>query len=127
MAGRAIAEVEGADRFRRTLRKAGIDLKNLRNVHKSVGAIVATAAARLAPRRTNRLANNIRAGATQKAAFVRAGGARVPYAGPVHWGWPKHHIPANPFMTTAAQETEPRWFRVYEDYTTNALDYIEGK
>jgi hypothetical protein len=127
MAGRAIAEVEGAARFRRTLKQAGIDLKNLRNVHKSVGAIVATAAARLAPRRTDRLAGNIRPGATQKAAIVRAGGARVPYAAPIHWGWPKRHIAANPFITQAAQQNQPRWLAVYEDYTTNALDHIEGK
>jgi hypothetical protein len=84
-------------------------------------------AANLAPHRSGRLVGNIRAGATQKAAFVRAGGARVPYAGPVHWGWPKRNITANPFMTKAAQQTEPRWLAVYEDYTTNALDHIEGK
>jgi len=127
MAGRALAEVEGGPRFRRTLKQAGIDLKNLRNVHRSVGTLVAVAAAAFAPRRSGRLAGNIRAGATQKAAIVRAGGARLPYAGPIHWGWPKRNITANPFITQAAQQTEPRWIAVYQDYTDNALDHIEGK
>jgi hypothetical protein len=38
--------------------------------------------------------------AGQTAAVVRAGRASVPYAGPIHWGWPSRHITAQPFSTT---------------------------
>jgi hypothetical protein len=125
MAG-AEYEVEGGRELRRTLKGAGIDLSNLKNVHKQAAALVVTRARTEAPRRSGHLADSIRAGATQRAGIVRAGFARVPYGNPIHWGWPAHHIKGNPFITRAAQETQPAWLRLYLDYVENALDTVKG-
>lgn len=124
---RAVYEVEGGKQLRRTLKAAGVSLASLKNVHKAAAALAAAAAARKAPRVTGRLAGNVRAGATQRAGIVRAGGARIPYAGPIHWGWSKRNISANPFMVDAAKQTEPQWVQLYADYTEKALETIEGK
>jgi len=57
---------------------------------------------------------------------IRAGGASLRYAGPVHFGWPEHHIEAQPFITEAAQRTEPAWTHIYEDAVESVLDTIRG-
>jgi hypothetical protein len=49
-----------------------------------------------------------------------AGSASVPYAGPIHWGWPDRHIPAQPWIAAAAQDTQSQWLSEYQD----ALDQI---
>jgi hypothetical protein len=119
-------EVIGAKKLRSTLRKAGADMKDLTAVHREVGAIVAGAATPTTPRRTGRLASTVRAGATQTAAITRAGYARVPYAPPIHWGWPRRGIQARPWLSIAAQSTEPTWFARYEAGIAAILEKIKG-
>jgi hypothetical protein len=55
----------------------------------------------------------MRSSGTQGAAIVRAGGARVPYAGPIHWGWPRRHITARPWLADTAARTQPTWEATY--------------
>jgi len=62
----------------------------------------------------------------------------VPYAGPIHWGWPtgsaklpkklrqvtgrEWFIAPNPFVIDAAQRTESTWTRVYLDAVDDIVD-----
>lgn len=55
-----------------------------------------------------------------------AGGAAVPYAGPIHWGWPSHNIEPQPFIAAAAQDTEPQWLGLYERDVQRTLDRVKG-
>lgn len=97
--------VEGLKEARRDLRRVDRALaKELRGALKDAAEVVAAEARRQAPHRTGRLAKSIRAGASGSGAVVRAGGARVPYANPVHWGWKRHGIEANPFIERAADK-----------------------
>lgn len=121
---RPVLEVRGARELRASLRRAGRDTTELKAVHAQVGRIVVAAAT--APRRTGRLQASVRAGTAASSATVRAGGARVPYAGPIHWGWPARGIAARPFLTDAAQRTEPTWTEVYEREIDRILDEIQG-
>lgn len=121
---RAVLEVRGARELRRSLKRAGQDTTELKTVHAEVGRIVVAAAR--PPRRSGRLASSVRAGTAASSATVRAGGARVPYAGPIHWGWPARGISARPFLTDAAQRTEPTWTEVYEREIERILDQIQG-
>ena len=127
MAKRGLVEVEGAARLRRTLRAAGADLEQLRAAHAAAAAIATEAAANRAPVRSGTLAATVRGSGTKTAGIVRAGFARVPYAGPIHWGWPARSITAQPFIVEAAQDTEPSWIRVYEQAVDQALKQIKGK
>jgi len=128
--GNGSVQIVGGKEFRRTLKAAGIPLSNMTNLHKQVAQVATDAARREAPRGedTPHLVDTIRPGATQKAAIIRAGNnSSVRYAGPIQFGWGRRHIKANPFATRGAQQSEPRWTRLYEDYVNKALDQIKGK
>lgn len=105
--------LEGGRELRSALKAAGADLGELREAHRRASDIVAAYASTIAPRRTGTLAASVRPGATQRAGVVRAGRATVPYAPPIHWGWPARGIRGDPFVSVAAQATEPRWLPVY--------------
>lgn len=57
---------------------------------------------------------------------MSAGRASVPYAGPIHYGWPAHGIEANPFVTDAAQATEPLWLPKYETDVNAVAHSLDG-
>lgn len=108
-----MVQVDGGPQLRRTLRSLGSDLGDLRAVHNDVAAYVAEAARGSAPVRSGALAGTLRGSGAKTVATVRAGYARVPYAGPIHWGWGRRGIRANPFLTRAAADTEPVWVELY--------------
>jgi len=96
------AEILGLKEIQRDLRRLGDDTKNeLKDTHKAAAEIVVLGAKRYVPYRTGRLANSIRAIATQSSGRVRVGSAAVPYAGPIHFGWPARKITPNPFVYDA--------------------------
>lgn len=106
------------------MKEAGLDLGELKEAHLSAARMVV--AATHAPRRSGRLAGTVRGSGTKTAAVVRAGRSSVPYAGPIHWGWRARHIRPNPFLTRAAQETEPAWTEVYLAQVESILGQIRG-
>ena len=124
MARAPVVKVDGMRRLRRELKAAGLDLADLREVNLSAARTVAQAAQ--PPRRTGRLAGSVRPGASRTAGVVRAGGALVPYAGPIHWGWPKHNIEPQPFLVDAAARTEPLWVEQYFAELDRVLSNIAG-
>lgn len=89
-------------------------------------AAATAAAGAEAPQLTGALAGSIRSTGTKTAGIIRAGRAAIPYAGPIHWGWPKHNIQANPFLVDGAQRTEPQWLPVYEAHIEAIISDIEG-
>lgn len=119
--------VEGADQLRRTMRRAGLDMTRLKDTHARVAQSVASRARGTAPiGPTGRLAASTRPGATQRAAIVRAGKKSVPYAGPIHWGWPNRNIVAQPWLQEAAKASEGDWVGTYTDEIKSIMTDIEG-
>lgn len=108
-----VVQVQGARELRKALKAVEGGLADLKATHDKIAQIVVPVGKSGAPRRTGRLAGSIRGSGTKTAATVRAGGARLPYGGPIHWGWPKRHIKAQPFLTDAGKETEPVWTGIY--------------
>jgi hypothetical protein len=119
-------KIEGARELRRTLKRAGVDVVDLKDAHAAAGGIVAAAGRTSAPRRAGRLAGTVRASRAAASATVRAGGASVPYAGVIHWGWSGHHIAAQPWLSEAATATEAAWLAAYEAGVGKVLDRIKG-
>ncbi|WP_199184228.1 hypothetical protein [Cryobacterium sp. Y62] len=114
--------------LRATLKRAGVDLGDLKAVHKQAAQIAAYASASRAPVVSGLLRRSIRAAGTRTAGIIRAGNnTRVPYAGVIHWGWKARGIPANPFLTNGAQSSESTWIRVYETYVDTTINQIQGK
>jgi hypothetical protein len=118
--------VEGLDALVRSMRKAGVDISELKAAHIRAGQIVADRAAELAPRRSGRLAGSIRPAKQAKRARIQAGSAKVAYANPIHWGWPSRNIEASLFISRAAQETEAEWSKPYFEDVQAALDNVRG-
>lgn len=105
--------ITGARELRATMKRAGADMQDFTDTNAAVGAMVAADAAGRAPRRRGILASTIRASKAKTKATVRAGGARVRYAGVQEYGWPARHIRPHPFLTAAASSTEPAWTTLY--------------
>jgi uncharacterized protein YcsI (UPF0317 family) len=118
--------IEGLDRLVRTLNRAAVDISDLKNAHAKAGEIVASEAAATAPRISGRLAGSVRAARQARRARVQAGRASVPYAAPIHWGWPARGIVAQPFISEAARATESRWRGEYERDVKDALAKVKG-
>lgn len=126
MAKRSAVEIKGSAQLARTLRKAGADAKDLRAVNRKAAEVVVPAGRGLVPVKSGKLSASIRAGATQKAGVIRAGKASVPYAGPIHWGWPGHHIKPHTFLVDAAKSTEPTWVELYNEEITRIIEQVQG-
>ena len=96
-------EVEGLRQLIRKLEQAGAEVSDLKQAFNRIGNIVVYEAKSIAPKRSGALASTIRAANNKNKAVIRAGGARIPYAMPIHWGWPRRNIEAQPFMTDAIE------------------------
>lgn len=138
-------QVEGARELRRQLKAAGDDLTEMKAIHHKVGLLVAKTSKILAPRSTDstHIAETTRASQTKTAAVVKVGNNRkkgnasFPYANPIHWGWFTRPNPSKLWrggaikprfwVSRAAAQTEPEWFRIYEDYVNKTLDQVKGK
>lgn len=107
-------EIENVDQLRKALRKASENLEELKEANREAARIVTTEATGRAPRRTGTLAASGRPTGGAKRATITFGSARVPYARPIHWGWPARNIRPQPFAADALEATRPEWFREYE-------------
>lgn len=113
-------QVAGARQLRAAMKRAGVDVQDLKDAHRKIADDVAAEAAPHAPRRTGRLAGTVRASGTASAAIVRAGRSSVPYAGPIHWGWQARGITAQPWIYEAGQDR----FDHSQDLILDALETI---
>lgn len=127
--GSASVRIDGLRRLRRDLRQLEGGLADLKDANARAGQVVVQAATAKAPRRpgSGRLAGSGRASRAAGRVSVLWGGARVPYAGPIHWGWPARGIEAQPFVAEAAQETEPKWLPAYLADIDAALAPMYGR
>jgi hypothetical protein len=121
-----LVQVDGARQLRATMKAAGADLRDLTAVNKRTAAKVSQVAAGRTPRRTGALAATVRPAGTRTAAVVRAGRATVPYAKVIEYGWPGHNIGPQPYVTSAAHDTEPEWTSYYEEQIETLLHRIRG-
>lgn len=126
MASKALYVV-GQRRFVATMRKAGADMDELKDVNAQAARIALPAVRELVPRRTGTLAGSIRAGATKRAGVVRAGRKSVPYAGVINYGWPKRHIKGRLFANNGVAQTEPTWTKLYEQFVKKTMSQVKGQ
>ena len=116
-------KLENAGEVRRALRSLDVDLSDMVEVNVKVADFVIARARSIGPKRSGALVGSLRPSKSKNRVRILVGSARVPYAGPIHWGWPNRPknapplwggpIAANPFVSRAAQETEPAWQAIY--------------
>lgn len=80
-----------------------------------------------APVRSGKLKRTIKAGATNRKGFVRAGTAvNVPYAGPIHFGWFRRHILPNPFLYRALDRRIQEVYAAYQRQIDRVIARFNG-
>jgi hypothetical protein len=83
--------------------------------------VIASAAARIAPRRTGRLAGSLR-GTTVE--FTPTIESDLAYASVIHWGSRNRNIRPNPFIMRAADQTTEQWSDAYAQGVQTVLDAV---
>lgn len=99
--------VDGLTAVTRALLEIGLEVEDLKGAFGPIADRGARVAATLAPKRSGRLAGDIRGSRARSKAVVTAGRVSVPYAGPINYGWAKHNIEPNGFMQRADQVMRP--------------------
>lgn len=115
------ARVEGLNKFTRALTQVGVEIDDLKDVMGGIAALGARLASGFAPKRSGRLAGTIRGNRAKSKAVVTAGRARVPYAGPINYGWRKRNIAPARFMQRADTEVAPRAVQMLEDGVNDVI------
>lgn len=115
-------KVTGLREAVRALERAGADVADLKAAFTKIGRVVVGRAERSVPGRTGALSASIRASRTKNKAVVRAGSARVPYAGINNYGanrlrtrsgsWVPGNYPASGFLTNAANRDQDEYLRI---------------
>lgn len=109
------------------LRRYGDEAKrDIKDVNKDAAKLVEKRAKRLVPVQSGALQQSIRSSGQLGKGVVRAGNARVPYANPIHWGWPRPNrkwskgrvgggpISKTPFLTDALDDERREIVKLYQ-------------
>ncbi|MBB1251842.1 hypothetical protein [Streptomyces alkaliterrae] len=110
----------------RRLRDSELD-RRVKDVNKDVAKLVAAEAKslRAVPTKSGKLRRSIGALASRSDASVKAGSAaRVPYAGPLHWGWRRRNIRPRPFLRWAAGR---KYDEAHETYTEGMAEVMRDR
>lgn len=113
--------VEGLNKVIRSLVTLGVDVDDLKDGFAAIAAKGAELAARFAPHRSGALAGTVRGNRAKNKAVVTAGRARVKYAGPVNYGWPRRNIKADRFMQRADEALQPQAVEMLEAALAEAI------
>lgn len=105
--------VEGLRKTIRDLTKAGADAQDMRDLMHELGGMVVDGAS-VPSGVTGQLSQTLRAGRGKTKAVVRAGGARAPYAGVIHYGHPTRNIAPQPFLTNALRARRSQIYAALE-------------
>ena len=116
-------DIRGADVLASTMRAAGDELDDLTAVNNRVGELILARARPRTPVRSGRLVGSLRAVADTDDVGL---GSDLVYAGPIHNGWPAHHIRANPFLTDAARSSEDQWVGLYVTELEGVVGGVRG-
>ena len=107
-------EVEGAKEFRKAMKGFVSNLEDLTAIHKRAAEMVLREARTLVPVLSGDLKDTLAARGTTKKAYIKAGSRAVPYAGPIHFGWPARNIKPQPFIYEALDERKADVLNAYE-------------
>lgn len=112
----ASIQIEGMKELRRNLARLGDNAKDdLKATHLEAATLVERSARPYVPRRTGRLASSLRSTGTITGGRVKVGFKRIPYAGPIHFGWPQRGIAPRPFIYEALGRETKEIISLYDD------------
>lgn len=104
----------------RQLLAAGEALSDLEPVNRRAGELIQSAPA---PRRSGLLASSVRADASVGGVVV---GSALRYATFVHWGAPRRHVIAQPWLLNQTQTRQADLIDLYREHAQDALSQVKG-
>jgi hypothetical protein len=113
-------KVLGLREVTRSLSQYAGAANDLKDANAAIGQKVATQARATTPILTGALQNSVRYNRALRTVQIKAGSARVPYAGVIEYGHPARNIEAQPFLRRAAWDNMEY---VRDQYVSN-LDSI---
>lgn len=114
--------VDGARELRKALKAVDGGVADLKSAHAEAAEIVEDRGHQLVPRLSGLLDSSIRSSGQAAGGVVRAGRSSVPYAGPIHFGWPAHNIEPQPFLYDALDDRSQQVVDVYEERVGSLID-----
>lgn len=122
-------QVDGLKELQREVRRIKDSelSKQLRDTNRRLADRIVAKALPSVPVRTGRLKSSVKALGRASGAVGKAGGARVPYAPAIHWGWPSRNIAGRPFLKDAADGIEDEAVREYEKDINRVFDAMRGR
>ena len=119
--------VKGLREVVRSLNQYEGAIQDLKEANNAIGSKVAQTASAIAPQDSGGLAASVKANRAKQKIQIRAGGAKVPYAGVQEYGWAARNIKAQPFLRRAAW-TNREYTRTQYVANLNAIrrKYIGG-
>ena len=119
-------KVTGLSKVQRDLRNLSTDALDLNKTefletNKQVAEIIIGESKKYVPVVSGALAAAVRNASTKKSAKVRAGNVAVPYAGPIHFGYPKRAIKPNPFFYEAIDSRRNEVAKKYADLVSSLI------
>jgi HK97 gp10 family phage protein len=118
-------EVHGLSKLTRALKRAGVEVSDMKAANARVGDVVVQAATPITPRRTSALANSIKPAQRASGVIVRAGGGRIKYAKYVEYGT-KRMRPRS-YLVKGANDSQPRWLDVYSAELDKIVGEVESR
>ena len=116
-------KVLGLREVTRSLKQYAGASEDLKDANAKIGAKVAQHARATTPIKTGDLQSTVRYNRALNNVQIKAGTARVPYAGVIEYGWPARNIEAQPFLRRAAWDNQSY---VVEQYQAN-LDSLRRR
>src|SRR4029077_16123865 len=125
MADDAQVEVQGLNKLTRALKKAGVEVQDLKDANQRVGAVVVQASGPITPHRPGALASSLRVAQRQSGVIVRAGGGRVKYAKFVEYGTKK--MAGRSYLVKGIHDSQPRWMYEYDIELQKLMNKVAGE
>lgn len=118
--------VTGLKETIRKFEKMGVEVSDMKDSMRKLGDMVADDARSLAPKLSGALAGSIRPSNAKNKAMIRAGGAKIPYAGVIHYGG-YHGIAPHPFLNQAIGQNQSRLVNTLEDELRGLIKKVDLK
>lgn len=106
--------ITGVRQIVRALEEVGLETEDLKAAFSEIAAEGARAVQTFTPRKSGRLAGDVRGNRAKSKAVVTAGRASIPYAGVQNYGWAKRNIRGRGFMQRGEQVVAPRALQALE-------------
>jgi phage gpG-like protein len=109
----------------KALESLGVEVTDLKAAWNRVGNIVVTEAKGRVHAVSGALAGSIKANNAKGNSTVKAGSAKVPYAGVQNYGWPAHNIEAQNYLTGAASDKRDEVVQAITDELDNLIAKLD--